>query len=251
MRCDHKAQPDQRLFETLRDSGDAAVREELVRRYLRLARHIAHRYAGRGVDADDLMQIATVALLNAVDRFDPSRGAAFSSFAVPTIAGELKRYFRDKAWLVRPPRDLSELRLRVERTIDILTAELVRTPTLAEVAARLGTTVEFVLEARAAGEGFHAVPLDLLVDDEAALAGRLGPADPGFQTVDDAGVVASLIATLPERAQQVLRLRFIDDLTQAEIGARLGLSQMHISRIERDSLRRLQSAATEDNIAAA
>src|SRR3954447_13286273 len=130
----YRIQPDQRLFELLRETGDAAVRDELVYRYLALARHLARRWQGRGEDGDDPMQVATLALLKAVDRFDPSRGPAFSSFAVPTITGELKRYFRDRAWTVRPPRDLSELRVRVKRTADVLTAELGRMPTPSELA---------------------------------------------------------------------------------------------------------------------
>jgi RNA polymerase sigma-B factor len=196
---------------------------------------------------DDLNQVASLGLLKAVDRFDPERQTAFSSFAVPTILGELKRHFRDKGWSVRVPRDLQELAVRLEPVTEELSRELGRPPTPSEIAERTGTTVEQVLEAREAAGAYRAVSLDRpREDDEDEGAGIvLGIEDPGFGVAEDSATVERLMRVLSDREREVLRLRFAEDLTQAEIGERVGVSQMHVSRIIRQAIARLREAAGE------
>src|SRR3954454_10596725 len=231
-------------------AGDQAARAALVERFLPLARQLARRYQRGGELLDDLNQVASLGLLKAIDRFDPQRATAFSSFAVPTILGELKRHFRDKGWSVRVPRDLQELAVKLEPTSEQLLRELGRAPTLAEVAQRLDTTVELVLEAREAAAAYRAVSLDRPRDgddDEGAdaLGHSVGIDDPGFGVAEDAATVEQLMRVLSDREREVLRLRFVEDLTQAEIGARVGVSQMHVSRILRQAIARLRDAADE------
>jgi RNA polymerase sigma-B factor len=227
--------------------GEAAAREQLVERFLPLARQLARRYQRGGEPLDDLIQVASLGLLKAVDRFDPSRETAFSSFAVPTILGELKRHFRDKGWSVRVPRDLQELAVKLEPLNEQLTRELGRAPTTAEVAKRLGVTLEQVLEAREAAGAYRAVSLDRPrdEDDDGSESVAYGIEDPGFGLAEDSATVQRLMRVLNEREREVLRLRFEEDLTQAEIGQRIGVSQMHVSRIIRQSISRLRESASE------
>ncbi len=229
--------------------GDQAAREQLVQRFLPLARQLARRYQRGGEQLDDLIQVASLGLLKSIDRFDPTRETAFSSFAVPTILGELKRHFRDKGWSVRVPRDLQELAVRLEPTGEQLARELGRAATPNELAERLGTTLELVLEAREAAGAYRAVSLDRPRDDDDdssdGLSGAFGIEDPGFGEAEDAATVQRLMRVLSDREREVLRLRFEEDLTQAEIGARIGVSQMHVSRILRQAIVRLREAATE------
>src|SRR4051812_216882 len=198
---------------------DPAIHEALVERFLPLARHLARRY-DRSADADDLEQIASLGLLKAIDRFDPGRGLAFTSFAVPTILGELKRYFRDHGWSIRVPRDLQELALRVSHVTEELTGELGRSPTAAELAERSNATVEQVLEALATATAHRAVSLDQpRGDDDERTAADLGAADdPGYAHVEDSAELEQLLRTLPDRERMILDLRFTHELTQAEIG---------------------------------
>jgi RNA polymerase sigma-B factor len=231
------------LFDRHRD-GDRAARDVLAQRYLPLAHHLARRYRNSENHADDLAQVASIGLLNALERFDPDRGIAFSSFAVPTILGELKRYFRDKGWAVRVPRALQELALDVERVSEELEGACGRAPLVGEIATRLGVTVEEVLEARIAGGAHYGISLDRpdADDDERRTLGdALGITDAGFGRAEDAIAFDRLIAGLTERQQNVLRLRFDDDLTQAEIATRVGLSQMHVSRIVRQAVDELRA----------
>ena len=230
-------------------AGDELAREQLVRRFLPLARQLARRYQRGGEALDDLVQVASLGLLKAIDRFDPSRTTAFSSFAVPTILGELKRHFRDKGWSVRVPRDLQEMAVRVDRMADEMLHELGRAPTTAEIAERSGATIEQVLEAREASAAYRAVSLDRpRSDDEEdgdSFAEAFGVEDPGFRLAEDAATVDRLMRALSEREREVLRLRFEEDLTQSEIGQRVGVSQMHVSRLIRQSLARLRDEADE------
>ena len=230
-------------------AGDQQAREQLVQRFLPLARQLARRYHRGGEALDDLIQVASLGLLKAIDRFDPSRATAFSSFAVPTILGELKRHFRDKGWSVRVPRDLQELTVRLEPTTEALSRELGRVPTLAELAKRLDVTVEQVLEAREAAGAYRAVSLDRPRDDEdeggEGVGAAFGVEDTGFSEAEDAATVAHLMRVLSEREREVLRLRFSEDLTQAEIGVRIGVSQMHVSRIIRQAIARLREEARQ------
>jgi RNA polymerase sigma-B factor len=228
--------------------GDQHAREQLVQRFLPLARQLARRYHRGGEPLDDLTQVASLGLLKAIDRFDPERATAFSSFAVPTILGELKRYFRDKGWSVRVPRDLQELAVRLEPTTEALARDLGRTPTTAELAAHLQVSVEQLLEAREAAGAYRAVSLDRPRDDDEesdGLGAGFGVEDAGFAEAEDAATVAHLMRVLSDREREVLRLRFAEDLTQAEIGARIGVSQMHVSRIIRQAITQLQQAAEE------
>jgi RNA polymerase sigma-B factor len=235
------------VFTAYHRDRDAATRELLANRYLPLARHLARRYRGRA-ELDDLEQVASVALLKAIDRFDPSRGLEFSTFAYPTILGELKRYFRDLGWTVRVPRELQELTLRLDALREGLTGELGRSPTVAELASRADVSTEQVVEAIAAGSAHHPDSLDRPLSEDGDLAIDVVAAhdDPGFDRAENAVVVDGLLATLSEREQEILRLRFEHDLTQAEIGRRLGVSQMHVSRLIRQSISTLQQASQLD-----
>jgi RNA polymerase sigma-B factor len=234
---------DRVLLERHRAHPSDATREALVARYLPLARHLARRYPAGG-EEEDLLQVASLGLLKAIDRYDPSRGIAFSSFAVPTILGELKRYFRDHGWLVRPPRDVQELAGKLGPAADTLTARLRRAPTPDELARECGVSVEEGLEALAAATAHRPVPLDRPRDGEAVaeLAGGLGKEDPALAGVENALAFESWLAVLPERERVILRLRFQEGWRQWEIGEYLGVSQMHVSRLIRQSLAALQEA---------
>ena len=242
-----RTREDRRLLERYHQHGDAAARDALVQRFLPLARQLARRYQRGGEPLDDLVQVASLGLLKAIDRFEPGRETAFSSFAVPTILGELKRHFRDRGWSVRVPRDLQEMAVRVDRVTEELSRDLGRAPTPAEIAAHIGATTEQVLEAREAAAAYRAVSLDRPRDEEdddaTGIADSVGAEDPGFSLAEDAATVQRLMRVLTEREREVLRLRFEEDLTQSEIGERVGVSQMHVSRLIRQSVARLREIA--------
>jgi RNA polymerase sigma-B factor len=244
-----RAREDRRLLERYHRDGDPAAREALVERFLPLARQLARRYQRGGEPLDDLVQVASLGLLKAIDRFEPDRPTAFSSFAVPTILGELKRHFRDRGWSVRVPRDLQEMAVRVDRVAEEMVRRLGRAPTPGEIAAEIGTTAERVLEAREAAGAYRAVSLDRPRDEDDegdGMTETFGAEDPGFRLAEDAATVESLMAVLTDREREVLRLRFVEDLTQSEIGARIGVSQMHVSRLIRQAVERLRDAAADD-----
>ena len=243
-----RALEDRRLLERYHHEGDPVAREALVERFLPLARQLARRYQRAGEPLDDLIQVASLGLLKAIERFDPSRETAFSSFAVPTILGELKRHFRDKGWSVRVPRDLQELAVKVDRVGEDMSRELGRAPTPGEIAERLGATPEQVLEAREAAGAYRAVSLDRPrneEDEEGELVDAFGTEDHGFAVAEDAATVERLMRVLSEREREVLRLRFEEDLTQSEIGDIVGVSQMHVSRLIRQSISRLRTEAED------
>ena len=229
--------------------GDLAARDALVDEFLPLARHLAKRYGRESPQAEDLFQVASMGLLKAIDRFDPELGNAFTSFATPTILGEIKRYFRDKSWTVRVPRDLQERSLHVSRATDDLESELGRAPTASEVAERTGSSIEQVLEARVAASARHGLSLDHPDgggdgdNDGTSVAARFGVTDVALARAEDTATVERLMASLDERQRTILRLRFHEDLTQAEIGQQLGISQMHVSRLIRQSITRLRTIA--------
>jgi RNA polymerase sigma-B factor len=224
-----------------------ADREWLVERYLPLARHVAARYRGGSEPIEDLEQVASLALVKAIDRFDASRGTSFSSYAVPTISGELRRHFRDHTWALRVPRDLQELAVKVGKAEGRLQLELGRAPTASELADHLDCTVEELLEARDAAGANHMSSLDAPVssddDDGASLADMLGSDDVELEHVERVLTVDSALEGLDERAREILRLRFQEELTQAAIGERIGLSQMHVSRLIRQALETLRAAS--------
>ena len=218
-----------------------------MQRFLPLARQLARRYQRGSEPLDDLIQVASLGLLKAIDRFDPDRPSAFSSFAVPTILGELKRHFRDRGWSVRVPRDLQEMAVRVERVAEELSRSLGRAPTPDEIAHHVGATTEQVLEAREAAGAYRAVSLDRPRDDDEddGIADSMGIEDPGFRLAEAAATVERLMGVLSDREREVLRLRFEEDLTQSEIGARVGVSQMHVSRLIRQAVARLREEVEE------
>ncbi len=232
------------LFERYRRERRPEDRNALVVRYMALAQHLARRYSTRA-EEDDLQQVAALGLVKAIDRFDPSRGIAFSSFAVPTILGELKRYFRDLGWAVRPPRDIQELTLRVDVVAERLTGELGRSQTVDEVARACQATAEDVLEARAASSAHYPVSLDQPAheEDDEVRERLVADEDPGFARAEQAADLERLFSCLNEREREVVRLRFGEDLVQQEIGARLGISQMHVSRLLRQAIATLQQHA--------
>jgi RNA polymerase sigma-B factor len=231
-----------------------ADREALVRRYLPLATALAARYRHTSEPFDDLRQVASLGLLKAIDRYDPVRRTAFSSFAVPTILGELRRHFRDTTWAVKVPRDVQDLANRLDGAALALERELGRAPTVDELAAHLDTTAERIADARGAIGAHRAGSLDAARaedDGGGTLADVLGEDDPGLDAVEDAVTLERLARTLGEREREILRLRFREDLRQSDIGERLGISQMHVSRLIRQSLARLEEAAADDYATAA
>ena len=243
---DRRVREDRALFERLAERGDPADREILVERFLPLARSLAARYARADEPFDDIFQVACMGLVKAVDRFDLARDRAFSSFAVPTIAGEIKRYYRDKTWAVRVPRDLQDLALAVDRAARDLEGQLSRTPTVAELAAALAVDDEDVLEALHAGHSRFAASLDAPrgEDDDrsSTLADAVATHDDGFARAEQRATLQRAMAVLTPRERRILRLRFEHDLTQEQIGRHVGLSQMQVSRILRQSIARLRAA---------
>jgi RNA polymerase sigma-B factor len=243
-----RAREDRALFERYRDEHDPVDRELLVERFLPLARQLASRYRSSPEPFDDLFQVACLGLVKAIDRFEGQRGTAFSSFAVPTILGELKRYFRDRTWSVRVPRDLKELSLRVDRAVADLTVTLHRQPTIAEVSDSVGARDEEVLEALEAAGAHKAASLNAPRGGGDDATGTLGDTitsdDSRLRRAEDRAMLAHLMRSITPREREILYLRFIGDMTQAEIGKRIGLSQMQVSRIIRQALTRLH-ATTE------
>jgi RNA polymerase sigma-B factor len=221
-----------------------AIREELVRRNMPFAKRLALRYRGASESFDDLLQVANLGLINAIDRFDPERGIPFTAFASPTILGELKRHFRDRVWTVRVPRGLHDRMAEVDRAITELTKELQRSPSVGEIADRLELEQIDVLEVMEANHNRRPLSLDRPAGsddaDEATPAEWIGSEDEGFELVEGRIALDSALPFLDERERLVLRLRFVDDLTQSQIAERIGHSQMHVSRILRRALARIR-----------
>jgi RNA polymerase sigma-B factor len=238
---------DDELLDAYHFDRDPGAREELVRRFLPFARKLALRYVHSREPLDDLVQVASVGLLNAIERFEPGRGKKFTSFAAPTIMGELKRHFRDKGWTVHVPRDLQERALAVSRHTERLSALLGRSPTLDELGEVLNCSIEQVMEAIDAAHNYHPASLDAPVthdgEDRCALAETLGTDDEGFELAEDRQALAASWSTLSEVEREVLSLRLVHELTQREISQKIGCSQMHVSRLLRRSMTRLDAAA--------
>jgi RNA polymerase sigma-B factor len=239
--------PTEELFHRWQRDGDQAAREELVRRYLPLAQSLARRYAGAREPIEDLHQVASLGLLGAIDRFQPDKGVAFSSFAVPTILGELKRYFRDFGWSVHVPRGAQERALAVERAEQQLASAGGGSPSVETLAEHLGWPVEQVLEGLETGSAHHSVSLDAPSEDGSGDGGTLGETlgaeDRRLASLEDTMSVMSAAAMLPLRERRVLVLRFVQDRTQTEIAAELGISQMQVSRILRRAVETLRELA--------
>ncbi|MHB1568277.1 MAG: SigB/SigF/SigG family RNA polymerase sigma factor [Solirubrobacteraceae bacterium] len=237
------------LFQRWREHRDQAARDELVHRYLPLARKLARRYVGAREPLDDLVQVASLGLVNAINRFDPSIGTAFPSFAVPTILGELKRYFRDAGWSVHVPRGAQENALTVGRAAEKLSARVGRWPTAFELAEYLEWSLDDVLDALETGAAHHAASLDMPCtadaerDEATTLGDSLGKIDEGYERVVARVTIGSAVQELSDRERRVLKLRFIDDRTQTQIASEIGVSQMQVSRMLRAALARLSEIA--------
>ena len=232
--------------------GDAGARAELVSRFLPMARRLAMRYRRRGEPADDLVQVASMGLVKAVDRFDHRRGAAFPSYAVPTIDGELKRYLRDTTWAAHVPQRMRERVFEVERASERLRRALGRSPTSAEVAEHMGLDVTDVLEAAEAATAYGAMSLDAPAhgtDDDVSRAEGIGADEPRYELVEYGAMLAPAIRALPARQRVILHLRFEEDMTQSEIAEVMGISQMHVSRMLRQALGRLRAVARARTVA--
>ena len=238
---------DERLLRRYHDFGDLAAREQLVLRMIPLARQLAMRYRAGGESQEDLLQVACVGLLKAVDRYEPERGGGFTRYAVPTILGELKRHFRDKGWSVHVPRATQELVLKVSDALGTLPGKLGRAPRPRDIAEALGAPVEDVLEAMEAATAYEASSLDAPRpgrgdDDDWTYADSLADEEHGYELVEIGETLRGTLNALPDRERLILKLRFEQDLTQAEIAERVGVSQMHVSRLLRRSLDRLSAA---------
>lgn len=243
------------LFRRYRKHGDAAARETLIHRYLPLARGLARRYARSSEPFEDLTQVAGLALVKAVERFDPERGSDFRAFAIPTILGELKRYFRDAAWATHVPRSVQERALKIEHASERLTLRNGRAPTVADIAGELGIGRDDVLEGLIAAQAYDTVSLNesrgsrgspTSDADETTLGDTLGGEDERYELIEADVVIADALKSLPERERLMLNMRFVKDMTQAAIAAQLGVSQMQVSRLLRRSLDQLRTIAAGD-----
>lgn len=232
------------LFRRYKEEGDEEAREQLIVSHVNLVRYIAAKFKNRGEPLDDLIQVGTIGLIKAIDRFDPSRGLEFTTYATPTIMGEIKRHFRDKGWTIRVPRRLQELSAKVNTVTDELTAELQRSPSIDEIAARLGMTPDEVLEAIESSSAYSSVPLEgqggTEEDDAPAVIDRYASVDNDLEASDDRMILEDVISEFPEADQQAIRMRYLDGMTQVEIAKKLGISQVQVSRMLRRALRRIQ-----------
>jgi RNA polymerase sigma-B factor len=236
------------LLARYHETGDLAARRELVERFLPFARDLALRYSYTDEPVDDLVQVACLGLLKAIDRFDSGRGTRFTSYAAPTILGELKRYFRDRSWALHVPRDLQERALKAIRETENLSKRLGRSPSVREVARAVGCTSEELLEAYEAASTYDTASLDAPAardsEDGAALIDVVGRDDDGYEAVADGEALAAAWRELPAQERRVLQLRFVRGLTQREIGEAIGFSQMHVSRLLRRAISRLEEATS-------
>jgi RNA polymerase sigma-B factor len=233
---------ERQLFEAYLEDGDLAARERLVARFLPLARQLARRYGAAGEPIDDLIQVASLGLVKAIDRYDLDRDVALTTYATPNVVGEIKRYFRDKAWAVRVPRGLQELHARLAKTIDSLTADLGRSPSIAEIAKNLESTPEQVLEALETGSAYSTISLsaDSGGGEDQDPMEAIGEDDEGYERTEDRASLQPALDMLPAREREILRLRFEEGLTQTQIAERFEISQMHVSRLIRKSLERMR-----------
>jgi RNA polymerase sigma-B factor len=241
------------LFVAYSKAGEeekAALRERLVEQYIGLVEFLARRFRNRGEPLEDLIQVGTIGLLKAIDRFDLDREVEFSTYATPTIVGELKRHFRDKGWAVRVPRRLQELHLELTKVVGMLGQELGRSPTVAEIAESTGTDEETVLEGLEIAQAYNFTSLDAPIETEeggnTSFADQLGTHDEHLENLEYRTSLAPEITKLPDRERTILYLRFFKGLTQSEIADRLGISQMHVSRLLNRTLTQLRGAFEEE-----
>ena len=237
---------DRALLRRYHEEGDASARELLVERHLPLVRSLARRYAGRGEALEDIEQVGAIGLIKAIDRYELDRDVALTTYATPNVVGEIKRHFRDKGWAIRVPRALQELNAKMSGTIEALTVKLGRSPTIQEIARQLETTSEQVLEALEAGSAYAPASLSSgpTEDSELDPMETIGVEDQEFARADDRASLEPALAALPEREREILRMRFEEGLTQTQIAERVGISQMHVSRLIRKSIDRMRTQLT-------
>jgi RNA polymerase sigma-B factor len=235
-----RALREQELLRRIHEQGDTRARDQLAEEMLPLARALAGRYANRGEPLDDLVQVACIGIMKAIDGFDLTREVRFSSYATPTVLGEIKRHFRDKTWAMRVPRGLQELQLRVAKARDKLTHELGRSPTVQEIASAVEAPFEEVLATIQSVSARRTRSLDEPTGEDVTLADSLGTVDPDLERAEMRALLDGAFDVLSARDQEVLRLRFEHDLTQTEIAQRIGVSQMQVSRLIRQSLARMR-----------
>jgi RNA polymerase sigma-B factor len=233
------------LFREFATTRDERIRDELVRRHANLVRFLAGKFANRGEPVDDLIQVGSIGVINAIDRYEPDRGIRFSTYATPTIVGEIKRYFRDRAWSVKVPRWLQELNQRVVHANEALAQTLGRAPSIAEIAAHVGASEEETMDAMALGNAYESISLDAHLGGEAeagpaTLADSLGEEDPQLSGLGEYDDLQAAVAMLEPRARMIIHLRFYEELPQTEVARRLGISQMHVSRLQHRALRQLR-----------
>ena len=253
-RLSARAQKDLALLRRYREEGDLAARDELVEQMMPVARQLARRYHRNAEQLDDLVQVACLGLVKAIERFEIERGSPFMRYAVPTMLGEIKRHFRDTGWAAHVPRGMQERVMDVKKAIDKMGARLGRSPSAAEVAERLGIEVEEVLEALEASTAYGSVSLDAPRGNSSdgepdTFFDAVGVEDEGYELVEDLNTVFPALDVLPAREREIVHLRFYEDLTQSEIAERIGVSQMHVSRLLRRALERVRAVAANDRIA--
>lgn len=239
------------LFAELRETRNARLRDHLIERHEGLVRHVARVYTGSGESYEDIVSVGHVGLVNAVDRFDPERGTKFATFAVPTIKGEIRRYFRDRTWGIRVPRRIQELSLKARRAVEAITQQHGRSPTYLELATQLGCSEEEVIEAMEVGRQYDLLSIDTGGTDEdgdegLATVDRAGVTDHDLESIGDRDEIAWALAQLPARQRMVIMLRYYTDLSQQEVGERLGISQMHVSRLQQKALQRLHRIISKE-----
>lgn len=236
------------LVRAYKERGDQAARDALVVELIPLVRSLALRYAGRGESLEDLVQVGSVGLIKAIDRFDPERGAELTTYAVPTILGEIQRHFRDKVWALHVPRSVKELSVRLSRLLDALTAELERSPTIEELAQAADVDEEDVLEALESAHAYTALSFSAPAGDEsqAGLIELVGEPDRGYEQVEEGVLLEAGLNALDDRDRRIVELRFFDGLTQSQIAAQIGISQMHVSRLLRRALQIMRSRIEDE-----
>ncbi len=240
---------DKALLRRYHEQGDLAAREQLIEQYLSLVRSLARRYAYRGEQLDDLVQIGCIGLIKAIDRFDIDRGVELTTYATPNIIGEIKRHFRDKGWAVRVPRGLQELNVQLSKIVEDQTVQLGRSPTIPELAKAAGVEEELVLEALESGRAYTSLSLSVGGSDEDGEVDpleSLGTEEHQYSVSEDRAVLAPGFRVLDERERRILHLRFFDGLTQSQIAQRVGISQMHVSRLIRRALEKIRDEIATD-----
>ena len=242
-----------KLFAQYQETKDSEVRDQLIVSHLNLVRFLASKFKNRGEPLDDLIQVGTIGLIKAIDRFEPNRGLEFTTYATPTIMGEIKRHFRDKGWSVRVPRRLQELSAKINQATDELTKELQRSPSIEEIAKRLDTTVEECLEAMESSSAYSSVPLEgggssADGDETPSVIDQYVTEDENLAGSDDRIVLEDAIRDFSPREQEIIRMRFVEGLTQVEIADKLNISQVQVSRLLRRTLKRIQEKIDPESV---